>query len=97
MSDVLIIAKESKAVTWLRDALTRKGYSVATADDLVSALPELYLSPQAMRVYVGEETENGGSTIADALNLVAADSGPLGRHAYCAQELDVEEIAATHP
>jgi hypothetical protein len=50
-----------------------------------------------MRVYVGEETENGGSIIADALQLVAADSGPLGRHVYCAQELEVEEIAATHP
>lgn len=92
MSDVLIIARESSAASWLHEALLRKGYSVATADDLVSALPELYLSPKAMRVYVGERAGDAGTATDDALQLAAADPGPLGRHTYSPLDPEAADI-----
>lgn len=82
MSNVLIIAKPSPAAARLRDMLTMQGYAVTTAEDLVSALPELYLSPEAMRVFLGEDDMPTGASADDALHLAEADPGPLGRHSY---------------
>lgn len=85
MSDVLIICSESPAVERLREALERDGYIVATASTLTAALPELYLSPCALRVIVSGEAES--DIREDILCLAAADPGVLGRHSYAALEL----------
>lgn len=98
MSDVLIIASESPAMRRMQEALELDGYSVATAPNLAAALPELYLSPRALRVIVGGV---GGETAQCAedeiLSLAAADPGPLGRHMYSAFEADVSRSAKSTP
>lgn len=95
MSDVLIISRKSPAATRLLEVLVMRGYTVATADDLVSALPELYLSPESMRVFMDEEAGGAGSATAGALQLAAADPGLLGRHTYAVLELDSTDNPAT--
>lgn len=79
MSDVLIITGDSAAAHRLREALERDGHDVATARDLISALPALYLSPSTLRVIFSADV---GACAEDALLLAAADPGPLGRHSY---------------
>jgi hypothetical protein len=79
MSDVLIIAGDSAVARHLRETLEQDGHTVATARDLISALPVLYLSPSAVRVIFASEV---GTCTEDALLLAAADPGPLGRHSY---------------
>ncbi len=84
MSDVLIIASESQAIQRVREALELDGYTVAVARNLVAALPELYLSPNALRVILGGEAARGAEE--EMLALAAADPGLLGRHIYTTLE-----------
>jgi hypothetical protein len=86
MSDVLIIGGDSAAAGRLREALERDGYGVAAASNLVAALPELYLSPRALRVILSGDSE--GCLAEEALRLVAADPRRLGRHSYVVLERD---------
>jgi hypothetical protein len=92
MSDVLIIGGDYPAVRLLRDTLEQDGYAVAYAPSLVAALPELYLSPHALRVVLSGESR--GCAAAQALQLAAADPGPLGRHVYSTLEADAAAVAA---
>jgi hypothetical protein len=80
MSNVLIIAEDCVAAHRLRESLMEDGHVVALARDLVAALPELYLSPCALKVILsGNDAER---LVQDARALAAADRGPLGRHSY---------------
>ena len=94
MSKALIIARKSPIATRLEDTLTREGYDVDRADTLISALSMLYLSPEAVSVFLTGDTDCGEVTTSEALRLAAADPGPLGRHNYVAlASLSVEAEA----
>lgn len=95
MSDVLIITSEPTVMRRIQEALELDGYTVATAPNLVAALPELYLSPRALRVILCGEAAHGTEEV--ILSLAAADPGPLGRHVYSAIEADVPKSAASTP
>jgi CheY-like chemotaxis protein len=79
MADVLIIQADGQARSMLGHVLEEDGYDVAFAPDTVAALAPLYLNPHPLVVIV-----DGASVRPDSatLDLVSADFGPLGRHAY---------------
>lgn len=87
MSDVLIVAGDASAAQRLQETLELEGAAILLAHDLLSALPELYLSPNAMRVILAGE--GGEELVMSALALVAADPGPLGRHSYTTLEVEL--------
>jgi hypothetical protein len=92
MSDVLIIAGESVATQRLQAALELEGYRVMTAPTLLAALPQLYLSPEALHVILSAEV--GADATEQAELLAAADPGPLGRHSYSACGVELFALAA---
>jgi CheY-like chemotaxis protein len=101
MADVLIVQADGQARSVLKRVLEEDGYQVACALDIAAALVPLYLSPNPLVVIVDASSSRTDSA---ALDLVAADIGPLGRHRYivlaepaCDETLALAEASVAPP